>query len=407
MASEKALLVANKLARDRKKAQNVCRSVLLGLCVFFLLVVSSMFSFKAQASNLMHLFGMGTSFGDRRFDANDNTRHTTHLKANLNALGDVPFQHRVFHRDLTQLPGEPPKEEEFVYGRPVPGMHSSPLPHREVLNGVELLWQIPPPPMRIKYIMFLFHGCGRRAMSFYYSPEGIAIVQSLLSNHYAIAAVSKQDDEHGCWAHSTNPTSATDATSDADATDATDSQLDETAQVAGALRLWKKRLHDIPHWDTRTSHVEPVVHGFGASSGGHFLVHLATDERCVEGFLPLVVVQKRGQGTLIVVGLFIVCVCVVCCLFVLCCSLLDRYKDLNFQAVHVQVAAPQVSPLALWTKLPVYFTIMSRDWTLKSHLQRLAVQLKEMQVPHHIHECKSLQITLDYFRQRVPDVSRR
>jgi len=72
--------------------------------------------------------------------------------------------------------------------------------------------------------------------------------------------------------------------------------LDETAQVAGALRLWKKRLHDIPHWDTRTSHVEPVVHGFGASSGGHFLVHLATDERCVEGFLPVVVVQEEDKG---------------------------------------------------------------------------------------------------------------
>jgi hypothetical protein len=271
--------------------------------------------------------------------------------------------------------------------------------------------------MRIKYIMFLFHGCGRRAMSFYSSPEGIAIVQSLLSNHYAIAAVSKQDDEHGCWAHSTTTTAAatataTDATSDADTT--TDSQLDETAQVAGALRLWKKRLHDIPHWDTRTSHVEPVVHGFGASSGGHFLVHLATDERCVEGFLPLVVVQKKrtrdANRCWFIYCLCVVCcvLCVVCCvLCVLCCSLLDRYKDLNFQAVHVQVAAPQVSPLALWTKLPVYFTIMSRDWTLKSHLQRLAVQLKEMQVPHHIHECKSLQITLDYFRQRVPDVSRR
>ena len=138
-------------------------------------------------------------------------------------------------------------------------------------------------------------------MSFYYSPEGIAIVQSLLSNHYAIAAVSKQDDEHGCWAHSTT----TDAdTTDADTTDATDTgnHLDETAQVAGALRLWKKRLHDIPHWDTRTSHVEPVVHGFGASSGGHFLVHLATDERCVERFFA-VVVQREGYGMLIVVRL--------------------------------------------------------------------------------------------------------
>ena len=44
--------------------------------------------------------------------------------------------------------------------------------------------QIPPPPIRIKYIALLFHGCGRRAMSFYYSPEGVKITQELLDNNY-------------------------------------------------------------------------------------------------------------------------------------------------------------------------------------------------------------------------------
>ena len=334
-------------------------------------------------ANVMHVFGYTSVDGSSSRPSQ--VQHTTHLQADLTVLSNVPFHQRVFHRDLNVQDEDHNHQKDFVYGRPVPGMHSQPLPARETINGVEVLWQIPPPPLRIKYIMLLFHGCGRRAMSFYSSPEGVAVVQQLLNSNYAVAAFSKQNDLHGCWEMSTGKeTKGGEEEGRKGTTKGENGEngengekeekeegdrgaknnpppKNEVLQVADAVRQWIQRLKQIPHWESRTSYVAPIVHGFGVSSGGHFLVELATN---------------------------------------------PTYQDLHIHAIHVQVAAPVVHPLERWQRVPIYFTMMSRDWNIKSEIKRLTTQLTDLNVPHAVHEYKALQITRDYFRQRVKGVSK-
>jgi hypothetical protein len=226
----------------------------------------------------------------------------------------------------------------------VPGLHSQPLPVRETLEGVEVLWQIPPPPIRIKYIMLMFHGCGRRSMSFYYSPEGRKIVQSLLNNQYGVAAFSKRDDENGCWDY-----------------DKDMSEKGELYNMKKSIIAFKKRLKEIPHWNTRISHVEPIYHGFGVSNGGHFLVKLAS-----------------------------------------------KYVNLAIKAINVQVAAPILKPIEKWNNIhSVYFTIMSRDWNIKSEIKHLISHFNnDFTISYKVYESKALKVTQNFFRKRIPDVSK-
>ena len=325
---------------------------MLGLCCFFVIIFFSMSFYQKDGNNgtfnPMSIFGYADKEEERQ--GVHVQHHTTHLKAKLDVLSNAPFQNRVFHRDLNvvldngRVEGEE-EEEDFVYGRPVPGMHTRPLPHREMFNHVEVLWQIPPPPMRIKYLALLFHGCGRRSMSFYSSPEGSTMIELLLSNNYAVAAFSKMDDEHGCWILEPKK-----------------NQDDEVEKVGKAIKLWIERLNDIPNWNVRIGHVKPFVHGFGTSSGGHLVTKLATDVK---------------YSHLVKIG-----------------------------GMHVQVAAPVVIPKERWSHVPTIFTIMSRDWNVKSEVKRLVATLNGMNVPTKVMESKSKKITPDYFRKRIDGVSK-
>jgi hypothetical protein len=348
-AHTRAAHTAKRQRQDREKAQNVCRTVVLGVCAFFFIVVVAYLRQTASRKSFdpMQMFGFTTSYEEDEKKRQPHVVHTTHLKADLHVLKTMPFQQRMFHRDLNvQNGGEADQAEEFVYGRPVPGMHSKPLPHREIIHQTEVLWQIPPPPMRIKYLGLLFHGCGRRAMSFYYSPEGISMVQQLLDSNYAVASFSKMDDEQGCWR-----------------LDTPINQDNEIERIATVIKTWIERLHDIPDWQKRTSHVPPIVHGFGASSGGHLVAALATD-------------PSYGLNDII-------------------------------HAIHVQVAAPNIKPIALWSSTPTFFTIMARDWNTKSAVKRLKVNVFDpLNIPCKVFETKSKKITNNFFRSRVPGVSK-
>jgi len=110
-------LLAKKLKRDREKARNVCRSVMIGLGTFFLIVVSSMMSFRKNRISKYFSKIFGTT-DDINFNG-PKVYHTTHLKADLDVVAGLPFHQRVFHRDLNVQKDGEEREENFVYGRPV------------------------------------------------------------------------------------------------------------------------------------------------------------------------------------------------------------------------------------------------------------------------------------------------
>tara|TARA_B100000780_G_scaffold174444_1_gene122151 strand:- start:522 stop:1307 length:786 start_codon:yes stop_codon:yes gene_type:complete len=153
------------------------------------------------------------------------------------------------------------------------------------------------------------------------------------------------DDANGCW-RLTTPIN----------------EDNEIERVSKSIQLFLKRLKDIPDWKTRTSRVEPIVHGFGISSGGHLLAQLATD-------------PSYGLTEVI-------------------------------HAIHIQIAAPLLKPKKLWSRIPVAFTVMERDWNIKSSIKRIATLVESYHVPIKIYETKSKLITRNYFRSRIPNLSK-
>ena len=84
-----------------------------------------------------------------------------------------------------------------------------------------------------------------------------------------------------------------------------------------------------------------------------------------------------------------------------------KYSHLvKIGGMHVQVAAPVVIPKERWSHVPTIFTIMSRDWNVKSEVKRLVATLNGMNVPTKVMESKSKKITPDYFRKRIDGVSK-
>ena len=138
--AETAALIAKKNQSDRKKAQNICRTVVLGLCAFFFIVLIAYLQQNVKNNfNILSTFGFTTSYEEDEQGNQPNVVHSTHLIADVEELKNLPFHSKMFHRDLNIQDDEDHKDE-FVYGRPVPGMHSKPLPHRETINQVEILW---------------------------------------------------------------------------------------------------------------------------------------------------------------------------------------------------------------------------------------------------------------------------
>ncbi|EPS67335.1 hypothetical protein M569_07438, partial [Genlisea aurea] len=131
------------------------------------------------------------------------------------------------------------------------GLDSSSIqlnPSVELVNGTDLIWQIPASP---KAVVFLAHGCGGRASHFWDKsptcshciglPEERAIVLHALSRSFAAVAISSRTT---CWSFG-----------------------DEIPAVNHLLRRWisDQNLQNLP------------VFALGASSGGYFVSALAVE----------------------------------------------------------------------------------------------------------------------------------
>ena len=105
-------------------------------------------------------------------------------------------------------------------------------------------------------VLFLFHGCGRYAASFFYSPQGRKIVEAAYDAGLLVATF-KKTDEMGCW-------------------DWRDEG--ETVLKMGRKFLTSK-IKGLCGKDENGESAYPPVWGFGASSGGYFAASLAARMR--------------------------------------------------------------------------------------------------------------------------------
>lgn len=141
-------------------------------------------------------------------------------------------------------------------------------PERITLNGRQVLYQFPPNsqasctaetttldsrtiPDRLRGALFLYHGCTRTAMSFFYSPQGRDMMRTALSAGLAVVAYEKAGS---CWSSSAD--------------------LDVSLEAG---REWIER-YLVPHCGNDIAGKVPI-YGFGASSGGSFVAEVAEATR--------------------------------------------------------------------------------------------------------------------------------
>eukprot|EP00956_Cyclotella_meneghiniana_P017328 scaffold28121_cov75-Cyclotella_meneghiniana.AAC.3 len=113
-------------------------------------------------------------------------------------------------------------------------------------------------------VLFLFHGCGRYAASFYYSPQGRRIISTANEAGLITVAVEK-NEELACW----------------------DSQNDFDVVKSIATKFLKSRVKSCVN--EQGEYYYPPIFGFGASSGGTFVGELASQMSTMrESFEPFV-----------------------------------------------------------------------------------------------------------------------
>ncbi|KAL3822457.1 hypothetical protein ACHAXA_006885 [Cyclostephanos tholiformis] len=103
-----------------------------------------------------------------------------------------------------------------------------------------------------KGMLFLFHGCGRYAASFFYSPQGRIIVERAYDAGLTVVTF-KKTNELGCW----------------------DMSDDGDPVLYIGRKFMISQLKDACGSDENGNPVYPPVFAFGASSGGHFISALA------------------------------------------------------------------------------------------------------------------------------------
>ena len=377
---EAAAARAAAAARDRAAARQVCRAVLVGVGVVFLLSAGSVF--YAGRNGDGDLGGGSINGGNPLFaqhsDGRDG-RHSTRLVGDPSSL--KPRQTHFnslqaashFHPDVTQQP---------LSRTAYPGLSRMALPMREKLMGIEVLWQIPPPPAYIRGAVLLFHGCGRHAMSFFYSPEGRVIVEAILARDMALAAFSKRNDANGCW----------------------DVDDGEHLEVERAAQAWLNRLRDIPGWQRRIIRQEPMpvyreagatsdsdANGAGGTDGGRDNAVAAAAAAAIAK-LPAYTIGIPIYGFGASSGGYMVA------------KLANMPANrLNFRAINVQVAAPGGSGIRMdnWV-VPTAFSVMSRDWATKQQASRIRERLEDRGVDTLLIETTTKKIGPAYFESRFP-----
>jgi len=115
-----------------------------------------------------------------------------------------------------------------------------------------------------KGVLYLFHGCGRFAASFFYSPQGRKIVQMAYNAGVEVVTFEKHE-EHGCW----------------------DWEKDGKAILKVGRKFMTSRLVGNCGIDSSGNNIYPPIWAFGASSGGQFIAKLASEmERNTERYSP-------------------------------------------------------------------------------------------------------------------------
>ncbi len=122
-------------------------------------------------------------------------------------------------------------------------------PERITLSGRHVFYEFPPGSCSgMKGILFLYHGCTRTALSFFYSPQGRDMMRTSLSAGLAVVAFEKQGS---CWLTS----------------------LDLDVTVTAGNQWIEQYL--VPHCGDDAGTRLPFF-GFGASSGGSFVAEVAS-----------------------------------------------------------------------------------------------------------------------------------
>ena len=165
----------------------------------------------------------------------------------------------------TTSPGAPSRNRE---GRPVPRykwMNQFPGITREVLwipvevhatvslddqTSYEAAMLCP------RGVLFLFHGCGRYAASFFYSPQGRKIVEAAYDAGLLVATF-KKTDELRCW----------------------DWENEGETVLKMGRKFLTSKLKGLCGKDENGDAVYPPIWAFGASSGGYFIAALASRMR--------------------------------------------------------------------------------------------------------------------------------
>ena len=107
----------------------------------------------------------------------------------------------------------------------------------------------------LKGVLYLYHGCSRRAASFFYSPQGRDMMMMALNAGLAVVAFTKENDV-GCW-----------------------SPRRDMEAMLGTSKAFVEH-HLIPYCggaNRSTAGGNIPFFGFGASSGGSFVAQIATE----------------------------------------------------------------------------------------------------------------------------------
>ena len=174
-----------------------------------------------------------------------------------NSGSSVEVQAQAQHTVVQPQPAHVVSNTEV--SRPVQNNNIGLKPNRITLGGRQVLYQFPPddspqPPSScssesLKGVLFLYHGCTRTAMSFFYSPQGREMMQTALSAGLAVVAFEK---EGSCWSSTVD--------------------LDVSIDIG---KEWiDKYLADHCGEDFAKTNKMPIF-GFGASSGGSFVAEVA------------------------------------------------------------------------------------------------------------------------------------
>mmetsp|Transcript_33850 Transcript_33850/g.74256 ORF Transcript_33850/g.74256 Transcript_33850/m.74256 type:complete len:445 (+) Transcript_33850:94-1428(+) len=193
-------------------------------------------------------------------------------------------------------------------------------------------------------VLYLFHGCGRRAASFFYSPQGRDMMMMALNAGLAVVTFTK-DNEVGCWSPGRDMPAIL--------------HVSKTFIEENLIKCFRGDDSSI----TSSNVVDFPFYGFGASSGGSFVAQVATETTTTSG------------------------------------TTASDHPSLAFQfsAINVQIMTTR-STEELTT--PTIFTIMSRDPATEAGVAEASKELQSREVPTQTIRTDTKAVSPNYWMHR-------